>query len=132
MSASHYIDHENKLIITKWEGEATDANFIEALRNYLMHIRSSPECVDYNEIVDLRKASPINLTISGLVEIGRIATDTTIDEYNMKMALIVKSGFSFSFANLYIFYRNLGRRDRKKIAIFLNESEAHEWVKKEM
>jgi len=128
MPATHYIDNEAKLIITRWEGEATDTNFEEALKIYLNHIRSDPNCFGYNEIVDIRKASPMNITIKGLLTIGRIATDTEINENNMRMALVVKSGLALSFSNLYIFYRNMGRGDRKKISVFVNEDEAYEWV----
>jgi hypothetical protein len=48
---------------------------------------------------------------------------------NKKMALIVKSDIAFTFANLYVFYRNLGRSDRKNISVFMNEEKAYKWVK---
>ena len=128
MPATHYIDNEARHIITRWEGEATDTNFEEALRKYLKHIRSNPDCIDYNEIVDIRKANPFKITIKGLLTIGRIATDTEIEENNMRMALIVKSGIAYSLANMYIFYRNLGRGDRKIKSVFMNEDEAYEWI----
>jgi len=129
MPASHFIDHEAKLIVTKWEGEATNTYFEDALRNYLENVRSSDECINYNEIVDIRKADPIKITIKGLLKIGQVATSNNAKENNMRMALLLKPGNSFSLARLYIFYRNMGRTDRKKISVFMNEVEAFEWAK---
>lgn len=117
------------LIITIWDGEATDTKFEEALRKYLQDIRSNPDCKHYNEIVDLRKATPMKLTINGLLSIGRIAIGAEKEASNNKMALIVKSDITFTFANLYVFYRNLGRSDRKNISVFLNDEKAYEWAK---
>lgn len=129
MSAIHHIDNDSMLIITVWDGEATDTMFEEALRKYHKDIRSKPDCIHYNEIVDLRKATPMKLTINGLLSIGRIAIDAEKEATNKKMALIVNSDIAFTFANLYVFYRNLGRSDRKKISVFLNDKKAYEWVK---
>ena len=129
MPATHHIDKESRLIITKWEGEATDSEFIEALNKYHEGIQSNPEYVSYNEIVNLTKATPIKLTISGLLEIGRIASEADKRIHNKKMALVVGSDFALSLANMYIFYRNFGDKSRKKISIFKREEDAYKWVK---
>jgi len=129
MPATHHINSEAKLIITTWEGKATDSDFIEALNKYLNDIRSNPEYIDYNEIVNLSKATPIKLTIGGLLTIGRIAFETEKKFTHKKMALIIESDFALSLANLYIFYKNIGYRSRKKICVFKKELEAYKWAK---
>ena len=130
MPATHHIDNESELIITVWEGEATDSEFIMALKKYHKDIQSDPRYAGYNEIVNLTKATPMNLTISGLLTIGRMATDAERRVHNKKMALIVGTDFAWSLANMYVFYRNMGDDKRKKIAVFRTEQEAYEWLKK--
>ena len=131
MPATHHIDNESRLIITKWEGEATDSEFIEALKKYLEDIQSKSEYVSYNEIVNLTKATPMRLTMSGLLTIGQIASEADKRIYNKKMALVIKSDFALSFANMYIFFRNLGDKSRKQISVFKEEEDAYKWVKKD-
>lgn len=129
MPAKHYIDNESNLIITTWEGEAIDADFIEALKKYQKYIQLNAKYIDYNEVVNFSKVTNIKLTIDGLLTIGRIASKTDNKLSNKRMALIVGSYFAFSLANLYVFYRNMGISSRKKIRVFKNEDEAYEWVK---
>lgn len=129
MPATHHIDTQSRLIITTWNGEATDSEFIDALKKYHAFIRSNPEYGSFNEIVNLIKASPMNLTISGLLDIGRIATDAETKGQNRKMALIIGTDFALMLANMYIFYRNLGDNSRKQISVFKYEQEAYQWVK---
>jgi len=129
MPATHHIDNESRLILTVWEGEATDSEFIEALKKYLDEIQSDPEYIYYNEIVNLTEATPVNLSIRGLLAIGRIAAQAEKRIPGKKMALIIDSDFAIGLANMYIFYRNMGDESRKKIAVFKKEGEAYKWVK---
>ena len=129
MPATHHIDNESRLIHTTWEGEATDSEFITALKKYLDEIQSDPEFIYYNEIVNLTEATPINLGIRGLLAIGRIAAQAEKRIPGKKMALIIDSDFAIGLANMYIFYRNMGDESRKKIAVFKKEGEAYKWVK---
>ena len=129
MPATHHIDGEARLITTVWEGEATDAEFMTALNKYHVEIQSNPEYARYNDIVDLTDASPLNLTISGLLALGRIASDADTHTHHKKMAIIIASDFAYMLANMYISYRNLGDASRKKIAVFKNESDAFHWIR---
>ena len=129
MPVTHFIDNESELIITTWDGEATDSTFKEALEKYHNDIKSNPKYVGYNEIVNLRKATPLKLTISGLLTIGRIASEAEKNFSNKKMALIVESDSALSLANLYTFYRNIGFGARKKICVFKDEEKAYNWIK---
>ena len=129
MPATHHIDNESRLILTTWEGEATDFEFIEALKKYLDDIQSDPEYIYYNEIVNLTEATPVNLSIRGLLAIGRIAAQAEKRIPGKKMALIIDSDFASGLANMYIFYRNMGDESRKIIAVFKQEAEAYKWIK---
>ena len=129
MPAKHHIDNEANLIITTWEGEATNIEFLEALREYQKNIQSNPDYTNYNEIFNMSKASKIRLTIDGLLDIGRTASKTDHLFTHKKLALIVSSNIAYSLAKMYEFYRNMGINSCKKIRIFKNENEAIEWAK---
>ena len=59
MPAHHHIDNKAKLIVTTWEGDAVDKDFIETLMKYQEDILSNPDYFDYNEVVDLLIRSEI-------------------------------------------------------------------------
>ena len=66
MPASHHIDNNNKIIVTVWEGEANDADFIDAMKKYQDEVQCKPEYIHYNEILDFSKVTNVNVTIDGV------------------------------------------------------------------
>jgi len=128
MPASHHIDNEARLIITTWEGDAIDNDFIEALIKYQKDVQNKPDRLDYNEIVNLKKVSRIKLSLKGLKNIGKIASSTDKYRTKTKLAIIVSSDLAFNFARLYATYRNFGKSTNKKIAVFKSESDALDWI----
>ena len=130
MSANHHIDNNNQLIVTTWEGEACDIEFIEAIKKYQNNIQNRPDCINYNEVVDLRKVTNLKLTTKGIKIIGSIASNTDTKEINKKLALIVSSNLAFGLARMYEAYRSFSNNANKEIRVFKNETEAFKWAKK--
>ena len=129
MPAKHHIDNETNLIITTWEGDATESEFIETLKKYQKDIQCDPDYIHYNEIFDLSKATNIKITVSGLINVGRTASQTDHLFSNKKLALIVSSNMAFGIARMYETYRNMGINTSKKIRVFKNESKALKWAR---
>ncbi len=130
MPANHHIDNEAKLIITTWEGEARDIEFIEALRKYQSDIQNHPDYIYYNEVVDFTKVGAVKLTTEGIKNIGVIASTTDNNEINRKLAIIVSSSLAYGLARMYEAYRSFSKNAHKEIRIFKTEKDAFEWVKK--
>lgn len=128
MTISHHIDNEARLIVTIWEGEAIDGDFIEALKKYQKDIQSKSAYLEYNEIVNFSETSRIRLSLKGLKDIGEIASSTDKLRPKTKLAFIVSSELAYNFAKLYATYRNFGKNANKKIRVFKNESDAMDWV----
>ena len=130
MPANHHIDNKNKLIITTWEGEARDIEFIEAIKKYQNDIQNHPDYINYNEIVNLSKVTSFKLTTKGIKTIGEIASTTDKKEINRKLALIVNSNLAFGLARMYEAYRSFSKSANKEIRVFKNEKNAFEWIEK--
>ena len=130
MPANHHIDNKAQLIITTWEGEARDIDFIEAIKKYQKDIQKHPDYSSYNEVVDLTEITGIKLTTEGLETIGSIASTTDQKEINRKLALIVSSSLAYGLARMYEVYRRYAKSAHKEICIFKNKKEAFEWVQK--
>ena len=128
MSASHHIDTEAKLIHTRWEGDAIDSDFIEALKKYQNEIQSKPEYHDYNELVDLTKVSRMRLSAKGLIGISKVASSTDQYRGETKLAILVSSELAYNFAKLYATYRNFVKKRNKQIRAFINKNAALEWL----
>ena len=129
MPAKHFIDKESKLIITTWEGDAVDIEFIEVITKYQKDIQINPEYIEYNEVANFCKITSIKLTPKGLKRIGRIASKTDQYKFNSKLALVVSSGTAFNLARIYASFRNLQNGTNKEIRIFKSELEAMDWAK---
>ncbi len=129
MPAKHFVNENSKLIVTTWEGDAHDVEFIEAIKKYQNEIQNHPDYVGYNEVVDLTRIGKINLTTEGIKTIGSIASNTDQDNANRRLALIVSSNFAYGLSRMYVTYRELATDARKKIRVFKNEKDAYEWVK---
>jgi len=131
MSAIHKIDNDNQLIVTTWEGDASDIEFIEAIKEYQINIQSNPDYINYNEIVDCSKITKLKLTSSGIKTIGTIASSTDSENINKKLALIVSSNLAFGLARMYQAYRSFAKSANKEIRVFKNNDDAINWAKKQ-
>jgi len=129
MAAEHHINNETKIILTRWEGDVTQEDFIEALKNYQKNIQCKAEYLEYNEVFDVSNAAMINLTISGLLAIGRTASKTDHLFSCKKLALIVGTAKAFTLARMYQIYRNMGVSSCKEIRVFKSKNEAVAWAK---
>ncbi len=130
MPAKHIVDVEARLLITTWEGDATDMDFIEGLKEYQKNIQSKSEYHGFNEIINFTGIASIKLTASGLKRIGSIASTTDSKNISTKLAFIVSSNLAYGLVRMYEAYRSLSRNSTKLVRVFKKESDALEWVQK--
>lgn len=130
MPANHIIDTKAHLLITTWEGEAHDNEFIEAIKEYQKDIQNNPSYINYNEVVDLSKVTRFKLTTEGIKNIAQIASSTDHDGANKKLALIVNSSLAYGLCRMYETYRSFSTKSNKEMRVFKNEKDAFEWIKK--
>jgi hypothetical protein len=131
MPARHEVDDVHRLIITTWEGDAVDVEFVDALIKYQQDIQVNPNYSDYNEVANFCGVTSIKLTPKGLKTIGSIAAKTDSVKNSCKLALVVCSGVAFNLARIYASYRNVQKKSTKEIRIFKDEVDAIAWASAE-
>jgi len=129
MPAKHDIDINKKLIITKWDGIATDNDFINALKEYQKNIQSKSECKGFNEVFDCTGITKIKITTNGLRGIGSIASRSDKNNLKTKLAFIVSSNLAFGLVRMYEALRSFEKKSTKEIRVFKVQKEAFEWVR---
>ncbi|MEH6471167.1 MAG: hypothetical protein V7752_07950 [Halopseudomonas sp.] len=129
MPAIHSIDNHAKIILTIWEGEAVDADLIDAIENYQQQVQNDPDYLGYNEVVDFSDVTKIKLTSAGIKNISRIAAKSDRSETQTRLAFIVSSKLAFGLARMYETYRSFGQKN-KEVRVFRNKDDAYEWVLK--
>lgn len=132
MPAKHHIDSTSRLLITTWEGEAVDVDFIEAIKKYQQDIQCNSDYSNFNEIVDLTRITGIKLTTNGIKHMSSIASNTDQNRTNTKLALIVSSNLAFGLARMYEAYRSMSKNSNKEIRVFKNETDAFTWINEEI
>ncbi|HEY9050324.1 MAG TPA: hypothetical protein VIQ03_02190 [Gammaproteobacteria bacterium] len=129
MPAKHEIDDSNKLIITRWAGILDDNDMIQVYLEYLKNIKTLPQFIPYNEIVDFSKTDEINLSVEGIKKVGEIASTADREDVKTKCAIVVNSNLAFGLARMYQVYRSFSPRANKELRVFKKGKDALEWVK---
>lgn len=126
--ATHHIDFNAKLIVTTWEGNATDIELIDAITQYQQDLQVNPEYIEFNEVADFSRVDSIKLTPEGILQVGKIAIQTDRYKAGSKLAIVVTSTLAFNLARLYTSYRKLDNNSNKEVRIFSNVTEAFDWA----
>ena len=128
MPAKHDINIKDKLIITTWEGDATDNDFIDVLKKYQKNIQTKSEYAGFNEVFDCTGIKKIKLTTSGLRKIASISSNTDNNDCKTKLAFIVSSNLAYGLVRMYDAFRSFEKKSTKEICVFKVKTEAFEWV----
>ncbi|NWF39802.1 STAS/SEC14 domain-containing protein [Mariprofundus sp. NF] len=128
MSVRHDIDLANQLIVTTWSGKASDNDFIDALTSYQQEIKGHLDYQLFNELLDFRHITDLNLSTRGIIELSRIAQRSDQHEIQTRLAIVVSSTLAFGLAQMYITYRNLVPNNNKKLRVFKSYDDAFDWL----
>lgn len=129
MLVSHRLDHDNKIIITTFAPEEVTLKlFLDAFTNYLEEMKYLPDYQAYNELVDFRPITSINISASELKEFGNFTLSADNREVVTRLALLVDSKPAFTLAKVYETFRNLSPSSRKRVKVFRNMDEALDWL----
>jgi len=131
MPAIHKIDDNEKIIITTWEGETKDAEFIDALTSYLKTIKSQECYLHYNELLDLRGLEIIKISADGIRQLAEISAGFDREDLSTRLAIVVGSSLAFGLSRMYQTYRSLISKRSKEVQIFNDIGEAQIWLTQE-
>lgn len=128
MPVKHVIDEEQHLLVTTWNGEASDSALMQALVDYQHKFKMGEAYRTYNELVDFRDISDIRVTNEGLKKIGMVGPKTDQPNVRTKLAFVVGSPLAFGLACMYEAYRKFVPGSNKEVQVFRNISEAYDWL----
>ena len=129
MLVSHRLDHDNKVIITTFAPEDVNLKlFLEAFSNYQEELKYLPDYQLYNELVDFRPITSINVSAAELKEFGNFTMAADERETVTRLALLVDSKPAFTLAKVYETFRNLSPGSKKQVRVFRNFEEAMQWL----
>src|SRR6056300_104900 len=129
MLVSHRIDHDSKVIITTFAPEdVTLKLFLETFNKYQDKLKYLPDFKKYNELVDFRPITSIDISDSELKQLSNLASTQDTREIVTKLALLVDSKPAFTLAKVYEVIRNLNPASKKQVKVFQEFEEALDWV----
>lgn len=127
MPAIHRVDTEKRVIITTWDGDASDEALIAALKSYLKEFRNSAPYQSYDELLDFSLATEFHLSTKGIVELSNISRQADVPGIQSKLAIIAKTPLIFGLSKMYVAYRNM-LSETKQISVFKNSDDALTWL----
>ncbi len=129
MLFSHRIDHDSKVIITTFAPEEVTLKlFLETFNKYQEELKYLPDFQKYNELVDFRPITSINISTSELKQLSSLAIKQDAGEVITKLALLVDSKPAFTLAKVYEIIRNLNPTSKKQVKVFQQFESALDWV----
>lgn len=127
MTVKHDIDDEGKLITTTFSDDVIDNDLVEILNRYFRDIKSQPQYVHYNEIIDLRAAKRFKLDAHTIRELAKISSTYDNKEVRTKLVLLASSMLAFGFAKIYEVARKFGSKSSKEVRVFKTTEDALAW-----
>lgn len=129
MLVSHRIDHDNRIVITTFAPEDVNLElFFQAFTNYQQEMKRLPDFHLYNELVDFRPITGINITASELKKFGSFTLEADSRQSRTRLALLVDSKPAFTLAKVYEAFRNLAPGSKKQVKVFRDMDEATAWL----
>lgn len=129
MPATHQIDRDNRLIITRWHGEPTAGDLIDALGSYQQEIRNRDEFVSYDDLLDFGDITGTALTTENIRTLGTLATATDQPSVKTRLAIIVNSTLAYGLSRMYAIYRDQNPGSNKEIQVFKDRAAAMAWLR---
>ena len=115
MLVSHRIDHDSKVIITTFAPEEVTLElFLETFNKYQEELKYLPDFQKYNELVDFRSITSINISASELKKLSNIASKKDTQGTVTKLALLVDSKPAFTLAKVYDLFAILIRYQKNR------------------
>ena len=129
MLVSHRLDHDKKIIITTFAPEEVTLElFLDAFSKYQEELKYLPDYQSYNELVDFRPITSINISASELKKFGNFTLAADNREQVTRLALLVDSKPAFTLAKVYETFRNLSPSSKKQVKVFRDMDEAMAWL----
>ena len=127
----HHIDDKDQLIVTTCISvQTTEQEMLKALAVYQDTIQNKAEYVHYNEVLIFPEATDMELSLSGVRQLARLAIKSDSNDPDRKLAILMQSNLGYALAKLYQFYRHLIKRSGKKARVYKNVKAALAWAKK--
>ena len=117
------------VIITLFAPEEVNmALFLDAFTKYQEELRYLPDFQEYDELVDFRPITSINISPAELKELSNFTMAKDARPVVTKLALLVDSRPAYTLAKIYEMIRNFSPSSMKQVKVFRDTDSAWEWL----
>ena len=126
----HHIDDKARLIVTTCISvKTTETDMLKALARYQDTIQNQADLIDYNELLIFPEATDMDLSLSGVKKLAKLAVTSDGKDPNRKLAILMQSNLGYGLGKIYQIYRNVIKRSGKKVRVYKQVKAALAWVK---
>ena len=129
MTATHQLDHDKRIITTRWDGAINEEALQHALIEYYQRFRNNPVYIDYDEIMIMVNSENVNMSSASVLRTVQLAAELGKHQHNITYFAVVANSFlAYAFARIYEAYRNLVPANRKIVKTFHTHTDALQWL----
>ena len=125
MPIIYRVDHDARIVIAAGEGVLTDAEVFD----YQRDVWSRPDVIGYDELIDMRQVTEIELPSAGRVRaLAELAAKMDDKASRSRFAIVASDDIAFGLGRMFQSHREIVRefdgRGTKEVGVFRTMEEA--------
>lgn len=118
------IDHEQRLVESRWDGVA-DENSLFA---YIDQIWGDPAVREYDELIDFRQVTEVRIDSSAVHQFAKYSRQYDNPKIRARSAVVAASDLVFGLSRMFSTVRSLDPEDKREFEVFSDFDVGRNWL----
>ena len=118
------IDHEQKLVSSVWRGDIDEAVCV----SYINDVWGIPEIGAYDELVDFRKVTTMDLSIEAIQRLVSRSRSVATPDAVARSALVATGDIMYGLSRMYVSFRDMDDAHQREWKVVDDIDEARRWL----
>ena len=119
------VDHASTIVHSSWDGTVD----VDELVSYIDEVWREPAVKGYNELIDFREVSGVEVPSEAIAEIAAYSRAFDNPDQNARSAVVAPAGLIYGLSRMFSSMRALEPQDRREFQVFEQHAEAVAWLK---
>ena len=118
------VDHEQRVVISTWQGDVDEA----LLFAYVDDIWRDPDVRGYNELIDFRLVDDVAVSSEAIHAVADYSRGFDNPDQPARSAVVAQTGLVFGLSRMFATIRSLEPDDNRQFEVFDDLAVAEQWI----